>query len=357
MNLVGSYVVIEGFDLNNANADRQRAQISLRGGSHHVAIRNNEIHEQIPDPGGCAICVGGAQDVVIYSNHIHHNAWDPRSSVEHDIHGVQVPAGSQRVWIVDNEFDHNGGDAVQVNSGRNILASHIYIARNNMHEDTENCIDIKQAEDVIISQNTCWGYVPTAFGTSGSDGTAIVINDDNIANGLNNRVWVIFNRVHSSVNGIRTQAYAYVIGNVLHDLAGAGLVSFGSHDVWFEHNTIYNAQGGGIDRSGGATTFKVEARNNIFHPGAGRDAVSLTSNASGNSVLHNSLFTAPIRWSGVLYGSLASFQSAVPGRCSGCRAGDPLFVNPAASDFRLQAGSPAIDGAAPSSLYDLFESL
>jgi hypothetical protein len=362
-NVQSTYTIIEGFDCNNANASGQRAQFNF-GGSDHCCLRDCELHEQIPDPGGGAVIIGGGDFIVVYNNHIHHNAWDPTLETEHDIHGVQVGAGSHNCWIVDNEFDHNGGDGVQVNATAGYDVSHVYIGRNVFHADTENGVDIKQCTDVIISQNVCHSYVPADFVLSGSDGTAIVINDDNVQNGLNNNIWVIFNRVHSSHNAIRTQAYAYIIGNVFHDLnpvGGAAWVSFGSHSAWFEHNTLYNCPNG-IDRSGGANNFYIDVRNNILHhtDAAGFD-LFVTSNAVTNSRIHNNVFpSAPrISWSSTVHTSVAAFETAQPTKADNNVQGDPAFVAPGSANFALQDGSVGInvgaEGGNPDNLYDLFE--
>ncbi len=353
MNLTGQYVVIEGFDFDNSAAARGQILIS---NANHVAVRNNEIHNQLHGgrAGGYAVTTSGS-DVVVYNNHIHHNVYDTALTTEHDIHGVQVPQGALRVWIVDNHIEHSGGDAVQVNStSTGTLARFIYIGRNLMHEDTENAVDIKQSEDVIISQNTVYGYTPTNFTTSGSDGTAIVINDDNIFNGLNNRVWVMFNKIYNSTSGIRTQAYASVIGNVIYNMTNAGMVSFGSHDVHFEHNTIYNAPTG-VKRTGGAQSHKFDAFNNIINQTSTRD-VEL-ENAS-NSIFNNNLFNNPARflWKGITYNNLATFKSAL-NQCSLCLEGNPNFVNAAGGNFALQSNSPAINSGSPSGIYSNFQSL
>jgi hypothetical protein len=51
-----------------------------------------------------------------------------------------------------------------------------------------------------------------------------------------------------------------------------------------------------------------------------------------------------IEWAGTIYFSLASFVTATGKETHGIEA-DPLFVSPLTGDFRLQAGSPAIDSA------------
>ena len=346
--ITGSYVVMEGFDFINSPP-------RLEG--DFLTLRDNEVRDRPPAPGGAGIYTAGSRDSVILRNHIHNNG-DPNYHEENDIHGVQVAAGALRIWIVDNHMHHNGGDSVQVNSGINgTLARYIYIGRNEMHDEGENAVDIKTAEDVIISQNTAYNFDPTNYPSSGSDGSAIVINDDNIHNGLNNRVWVIFNRIRDSRHGIRTQAFANLIGNIIYRMQGNGVTSFGSHTVHIENNTFYSV-GQGLDRSGGSAGFRADTHNNIVMQSAALD-VSVLGNAADPSAMTRWLFasSAKINWAGRTTTGLAAFRSANPGKCDGCKEGDPQFVNPAAGDFRLASTSPAIDGGSPSSMYSQYQSL
>jgi len=343
----GSYVVVEGFVFNNL-------MVSFVG--HHVSVRDNEMRNIAIAPGGTATNVGGSKDAVVLRNYIHNNG-DPNYIDENDIHGVLVTAGAERVWIVDNEMHGNGGDSVQVNSQQGTLARLVYIGRNRMHEEGENAVDIKTAEDIIITQNKCWGFKPTAFLHSGSDGTAIVVNDDNALNRLNNRIWVLFNEIYSSSNGIRTQSYAYIAGNIIRHIDTDAIISFGPHDVHIEHNTIYSV-GRAFERFAGEAGNKIYFLNNIVSTRQWEDlkiSGAASQSASGSAVAY-SLFPAPARvlWAGATYSSLSSFTSAVG--CVGCREGDPRFANVAGNDFRLATGSAAAGVSTPSALYTAYQS-
>ena len=342
----GSYTIIEGFTFVNR-------QVALVG--HHTAVRDCEVRDMPPLPGGAAIYTAHTSDVVILRNLIHHNG-NNNYPVENDIHGVLVAAGALRVWVVDNEMYANGGSSIQVNSlpTNDPLAKLVFIARNRMHEEGETGIAIKSGEDVVISQNELWGFRPTNYPHSGSDGTAILIDDQNAWNGLNNRMWILFNYVHNSTVGIRTQNYAAVIGNIVRDVQNAGVLTWGSHDVHIEHNTFYNACRG-LERFGGEVGFKVIFVNNIVGPRT-CDDIKLTGNSVSTSVMATSLFNTPARitW-GIMYSPLSSFMAGHA--CVGCREGDPRFVDPANANFKLGAGSPATGTATPSSAYDIFQQL
>jgi hypothetical protein len=331
LDVTGSYVIVEGFDFVNTFA-------SLLG--THLAIRDNEIRDQAIAPGGCGVCTRSSSDVVIFRNHIHHNG-DATMSRPNDIHGVQVAAGAQRIWIVDNHIHHNGGDSVQINSGRaGPLARFIYIGRNEMHHDRENAVDIKQAADVIVSQNTCYAYRPTTG--RGSDGTAIVINDDNASNGQDNRIWILFNRVRESSNAVRAQAYGYLLGNVFSDVSGAGLVSFGRHNDHVEHNTMLRV-GAGIQRWGGGPGVKTDVISNVIQ-GVREVAVALRGPAAGESTLANLVLDKGARL------RLEGRRGA--GACAGC-VESPMLFSGGQSEPRVATGS-RLPTAEPSSIYARF---
>jgi hypothetical protein len=339
-------VILEGFTFVNM-------QVAIV--AHHAAVRDNEMRGMAPVQAGAAVFTN-SNNIVILRNYIHHNG-DVNYPVENDINGVFVVTGGNRVWVVDNEMHGNGGDSVHVsNEGTGTpIPRFVYIGRNHMHEEGENAVDIKMGEDIIISQNRAWGMRPTQYATSGSDGSTIVINDDNAANGLNNRIWILFNEVSRSTVGIRTQNYGTIIGNIIHHIQNAAILTYGPHDILAEHNTIYSV-GRAVERFAGYVTNRVIYANNI-NAVRTSDDISLTGNAATNSIVAFSLFPAPPRilWSGTTYTSLSSFNAAHG--CSGCREGDPRFVNAAGNDFRLAAGSPATGTATPSSAYTTFEQL
>ena len=97
----GQYFIME-----NLIFEKSALRTGTKGGSQygrsHMALRNLEIRNH-PLKNGSAI-VG--TDVVFYKNHVHHNQGDDR-------HGTTVGRGSERVWIIDNYYHHNGGDAIQ----------------------------------------------------------------------------------------------------------------------------------------------------------------------------------------------------------------------------------------------------
>jgi hypothetical protein len=121
----------------------------------------------------------------------------------------------------------------------------VYIGRNEIHDNGENAIDIKfTGGPVIISQNLI--YEQRNLTVSGG-GPAIRINDE----GTQGPVWILFNRIRDSINGINpdgADATVYTIGNVLYNIDGFAL---NTGSLYALNNTTFNV-GSGIS----ATTKK-----------------------------------------------------------------------------------------------------
>lgn len=348
LGLYGSYVVWEGFFMYNL-------QIAAVG--THISVRFNEATGMSVQQGGTAIYCNN-ENIVIYGNYVHDNG-NPENATENDISGTFCAEGALFVWVVDNHYHGNGGVSIHFSSEGDEepgWPQFIFIGRNLCHEEGENCVNIKGAKDVIISQNYAYLFGPTAYPKSGSDGSAFVLNDDNAANGLNNRIWFLFNNASFSTVGIRTQNYAALIGNVIHRITNAGILSFGPHNVHAEHNTIYLATRG-FERRNSTAAHNAVFVNNITNNFL-VDDISLAGNGTSNATLALNLFDTPARieWLDTLYSPLSAFTPGVH-TCTACLQGEPLFLDVTVSDYRLTAESPARGVSFPSAVYDLYESL
>ena len=278
-------------------------------------------------------------NIVIYKNKVHRNGQYPANS-ETGKFGLMIDGDTKDIWVVDNEMFYNGDDSIQV-IDRSIIkaelanappANGVYIGRNTIHHDGENAIDIKGSENIIISQNTIWGYEKVHSGTS-SWGEAIRINDKEDQN----NIWVLFNHIYDSTSGIdpvNSRGKPYVIGNVIHNVltpieGGASVVT---------NNTIYNNCSVGV---GYRVSPYWEMTNNIISK-----CTESHDGSSANDTVHNNFY----------------HQGAGTESCSSCFYTDPQFVDAtntdlAQRDFRIKANSnsEAIDAAgAISPAYTLF---
>ena len=384
-----SYLIVENLvtDGRSLSAERSSGGLVIRQPSDHVSVRyvesrNYPMPEFCPKRKGGVGCWFGTvwgvgadkkwkrdeiiEDIVLYKNHIHHNGdYVPR--YESGRHAINVSGGTRRVWILDNVLEYNAEDGIQVywkkGGSRGEPAEKVYIGRNIIRNNGENAVDIKQAFDVIVSGNEMYGYHRTDFPASGSDGSAVVLNDD----APNDRLWIINNRIHDSSKAVRSQTKgrAYVIGNVIYGISdgkrepsspgrayGVAIWSSSAKEFYALNNTIYDASGGIYANHG----REIYVRNNIVADlgltSNTERGYHITLNRKNFSIIkvdHNLLFQGggKIRLRGV--------------KCEqGCILGESVrFVDEKGGDFSLQKDSPAIDAGARSNKdpFSVFELL
>ena len=351
---VASYTVLEGFEFEHSTLGTHSDRAA-----HHIAIRDCVVHDYPPPAGSVGIASGngGNQEyLLVYGCHIY-NMGDCHYPSENDFHATctSTSAGGYpaHVWVMDNHMHHNGGDSFQLNSQPGNLAHHIYVGRNVMHHEGENGVDLKEGEDVIISEN----LVYEMCNEHGSD--EIVINED----APQTRYWIIFNEVYGgdASGGIRCNGDAYIIGNVVYNCKGSNTYGIGGGGTGVTiqafHNTIYNcdrglALGGGAD---GSETY-LYAYNNLIADISMRGLYAYIERSYTASIsqFDNNLIYEPSGAGGdvISWGwntsshteTLSQFQART-GKGEGCVEANPGFVDASHHDFHLQPTSPAIDTA------------
>ncbi|MDO8954857.1 MAG: hypothetical protein Q7V63_08410 [Gammaproteobacteria bacterium] len=376
-----SYIIIEniitdGGALTGASPSNG---ISIRSPADHISVRESEC-KNYPIPDFCvdAACwnsalwsVGAGVDgatgnvtsnIVFYNNFIHNNAaetWPP--PYETGRHGVMVLSGAEYVWVLGNKIDHSGDDGVQVywkSTGVNgPPAHHVYIGNNLVDHMGENAFDIKQSYDVVISQNKIWGFQATTQLGAGSDGAAIVLNNDDPSD----RLWVLYNEIFDSNIGIRTQAHGavYIIGNVIYDIiravgavvptsstgstSGCGITAASSPNLNIINNTIDQVDGGIYIIAVTGATYNIS--NNI---------VSNLNETLSYVVAYN-VSTPMLSIATNLFYSLNGNTALKKVTCTGCIIGkNPLFIDKPNRDYRLGATSPAFGSGLINSTYPVF---
>jgi hypothetical protein len=308
--ITGSYVIVENIFVNGG---------VVRFSGDHLALRNSEIANNTGVESKITVNnAAGSSDLVVFRNKIHDNGqW--QSSAENDFHGVSASGPLQRIWILENEMYHHGGDAVQVghNGGNQVVG--LYVGRNILHHDRENAVDLKEVSNAVVSENTMYGY----RATSSSEGAAVVIHYCPI------NAAIVNNRIYDSQVGISStslttacdgkQVINRIVGNVIQGSLGAAIQGWGTGKVTqIANNTIYQAGSAGID---------------------------ITNPASGSFAENNIIYgTGGI----VVEGTLSQRNNLTQ---------NPMFVNAGAGDFHLASGSPAIDKGIVSSVFSGFQTV
>ena len=316
----GSYVIVDSIAFNMNSQDG----VGLHG--DHVMLRNATMVNTYGTSNGSAFGMGGSQ-VIFYKNVVSQSGdWQYSGSSDIDRHGIKV--GGSDIWIVDSQFFHIQGDGVQVGDQNNAASAinRIYIGRNLAYENLQFGLWVKNATDVIFSENTAYNLTrTTASGPGGGLGGQY---DPQY-------VWFINNTIHDSNGGIHIAGSGnggggpwYAIGNLTYNIAttnhscGAydyGAISFRNSGAFTAaFNTVYNVDFFGGYPPGGSATV----RNNIF--------ATLQSSCAGfpeAQMTHDY--------------NLYSSSAYTPGTETNRVVGDPQFVTPG-TDFSLKSSSPAV---------------
>lgn len=378
--LHGTYMYIDGLNISGDKGISIRPYSSVQ--TDHIMVRNTTITGSgslaigttgIYAEGGSATPFVG---MIAYRNTISYMG-DSEASVENDRHALATGSYISDVWFLDNLTHHNGGDGVQFSHG-GVEAHHFYYGRNTSHDERENCVDIKVADDVVVSDNICYGIEHC----SSAPGECMVVhyNPD--------RVSFINNIVHDCDHGIASTGAntLTVAGNLIYDIneysgeshadissyrTGSAIMLNGTRDVYVANNTIYNAVLGILIEvpDDAVLTPYFEITGNIVSDLKVGDYTSLPSHSviiKGDtesvaaSVIEHNLFYSPfdVYVGATDYTSLATLQAA--SRCDdgdGCIDSDPSFVNAGFGNFRLAETSPAINKGVLSDAYAAFDTL
>jgi hypothetical protein len=189
MVLEGSYYIVEYVDGLWGNSS-YNGKIALKG--DHGAVRYGDFRGDVNQCVGGVHSYGGTQ-LVIYNNKIHHSG-DVDATYDQECHGTVVPSGTTYLWILENEYSYNSGDGLQINAGSsgNDAIHHIYVGRNISHHNKQTGMWIKQARDVIFSENEIYDHVSSD--SSQGAGTGFQYGPD--------YVWFLFNSIHDNEGGI-----------------------------------------------------------------------------------------------------------------------------------------------------------
>ena len=336
LNIEGSYLAIHGLVF-----DSVRLRAGPRG-LHHFALLDSELRNWTGSATALVAfgsAAGGANEhIVISGNHIHHHG-RIGTATEQDTHGVVIGSGVRHVWIVGNRIHHNAGDSIRIGTNPPApepQAEFVYIGRNELHDNGENAIDVKQCRNVVIAENVMYGFKVPASGSA--RGEAIVAHYNP------SRVWVINNQIRDSARGIVSTSASgfYVVGNLvtgIHDDAGGShaVIFRSTRDAHIVNNTVWDVDGGlSITGPGAVVTGNIVGG---VRSGGALVAFGDTRAAAASSVLNNLFAAGGMIGFGRRQASLDDGLARV-GRQQANRVGEPRFVP---GGFTVSSTSPARD--------------
>ncbi len=293
------------------------------------------------------IIVTSSHDIAISYNHVGYSGTAISGGLRSGIYLTSTTNSS----IVGNITDHNTFDGIRLNNGSN----------NNW-----------------IEQNTSFGNATQIASDAAGIGLFQNSNNNTIIRNI------IFSNEDSGLNIYGGSNHNNVINNLAYGNGDHGIDNNGAPFNTFIGNTIQGNVTVGINfekdvpgnGSGGAIVM-----NNIFVDNGFRRLVGggtfFTSNAGsirvddasipGTTLDYDLIYSSPaftdvqITWGTFIYFSLSAFQAAVPGQEANGLQADPLLLVPApiaehpsqapfnvainVGNYRLRAGSPAIDSA------------
>ena len=324
--VAANYIVIQGFTITDPSLSHANAGIYFTGSSTGIHILNNVITQVgISYPCISTRSSAHSHNLIITGNTISWCSSVPGGQNANAASGADVY--SDHSLVENNDFSH----AV---NGIGVAGSNVVVRRNNYH-DTNDAVDFPGCHEI----NNCDTHIDMV-----EAGTAVdLVSEGNIQNntiGVGGAHNVIYS---GSVRGESIHRF-----NVVSNLGSGWLIAQGGYSGAHSYNNTLvtaNLEGHNYGVTGwlGSSTngaYLNELMYNVINPpGYARayyyyvDSSSAPGFVGGNNLAFDTSCVA-----GTLAGRTTGRMLTDPGNLYA----DPKFVNPA-SDFHLQAGSPALN--------------
>jgi parallel beta-helix repeat protein len=279
---------------------------------------------------------------------------------------------SSKSWVTINGFTVTGttGAGIYLTSATNVVVSNNRVTASGQPVNglTARGIRLANTSSSTITHNTADHNTDAGIGVSGLSNDNTISGNVSFANARG------YTRAAAGFD-IRDGARNVVTGNVSHDNEDSGFnvwtgssgtiatnnVAYrnGDHGIDVHDatnavvvaNTVHGNSDSGIEMTTSTGTYlanNLSTDNGVNSPRTSgqirADAASIGTATLDSDLVNLSVPGVMIDWAGAKYPSLAAFRTATGREPNGVQ-GDPRYVSAPAGNFRLTAGSPAIDAA------------
>jgi parallel beta-helix repeat protein len=264
-------------------------------------------------------------------------------------YGINVDdANSGDIGIIENEVTKAGSHGIRLRN-----ASNVQVLRNTSHENLNSGFAVHAASDNRFIGNVAFGNANPRFRVAnGFDVNFAVIGGADVGSSDNLfRNNLLFGNQDSGIQVYNGSHDNLVVRNISYGNGDHGFDTLESTGTRYISNTSFGNFLDGISVEGLSTDTSVY--NNIsVNNGIGREGFDLYVDDDGSidgfdsdyNLFWKSAPETVIKVDDVEYASTAAYAADTDFETHGL-GGNPRFANPAAGDFHLLGGSPAIDSA------------
>jgi hypothetical protein len=296
-----NYIIIDGFEIRNLKSNSDDATpigISVYGTGTGIQLLNNRIHN-IESPNG------NAHGIRVYGT----SGTLPISDITISYNEINnCKLGQSEALVLNGNVDGFKVNYNKVHDNDNIGIDFIGYegtAPNNDYARNGECVG-NLVYNISSAKNPTYGGDTSAGGIY-VDGGANILIDRNIIKYADIGIEVATEQGPVVKN-------ITVTNNLITDCEPQAGISFGAYE---------GSRGGGVEH---LKVFNNTLYNNTY-------AIQIQRANSPTNIIKNNIFYGGEALTGTIGSNVYSSNITV----------DPLFVNPAAGNFRLKAGSPAID--------------
>jgi len=326
------YWVFENLIIDQAGI----AADAIRVNGNHITFRNLEVRNGTRE----GISIEKATFFTLEDSYIHDFVWID-AGTRRDAHCIMIdtdrsPSISD-IKIVRNTIERCSGDGIQIFgvSGQSIstYAKNVEITDNTFIDGTtqagltENALDFKAGDNVLVKGNTMSGYKNDKTIVVQKGCRNITLDGNVIRDGLSGI------EMRQEGGALFIQENNSIIRNLIHDMSSYALKFDGVKNITVINNTLVNI---------GTDSFRFES------------GISGTPSADGGLIKNNLVYAAgrpniKAAYSNIAVSHNGWFQVGAGDMSSGndVTGSDPSFIDSSNDDYRLQSSSPAIDAGTP----------